>query len=142
MATSYRPPECNICSYQQARPETPMPIYHRHSSSRQIRKMQGVEYDRSNPQYFCPTCMVYRKTLKPSLASEGTLPTNYGLLGCKLEAVHACDIPRLESVYSKIYPQTQLPLPNTQFSLLQASKENAEEHSNQFRFIVCTQANS
>ena len=58
MATSYRPPECNICSYQQARPETPMTIYHRHSSSRQNRKMQGVEYDRSNPQYFCHTCMV------------------------------------------------------------------------------------
>ena len=25
---------------------------------------------------------LYRKTLKPSLASEGTLPTNDGLLGC------------------------------------------------------------
>ena len=25
---------------------------------------------------------------KPSLASEGTLPTNDGLLGCELEAVH------------------------------------------------------
>ena len=25
---------------------------------------------------------------KPSLASEGTLPTNDGLIGCKFEAVH------------------------------------------------------
>ena len=46
------------------------------------------------------------------------------------------------SVYADIYPQTQLPWSNTQFSLLQASKENAEEHSDQFKFIGCTQANS
>ena len=43
---------------------------------------------------------MYRKTLKLTLASEGTLPTNDGLLGCKLEAVHACDNPRLESPYT------------------------------------------
>ena len=46
------------------------------------------------------------------------------------------------SVYADIYPQTQLPWSNTQFSLLRASKENAEEHSDQFKFIGCTQANS
>ena len=60
------PPQCSICSYQQARPETPMPVYHRHSSSRQIRKMMGVEHDRSNPAYFCPTC----KTSHPAKPSS------------------------------------------------------------------------
>ena len=39
---------------------------------------------------------------KPSLASEGNLPTNDGLLGCELEAVHACGNPIPKSPYSPI----------------------------------------
>ena len=87
--------------------------------------------------------IIYKHCIgKASLASEGTLPTKDDLLGCKLEAVHDVAILDLSLRILSIYPQTQLPWPNTQFSLLQASKENAEEHSNQFRFIGCTQANS
>ena len=58
MTTRYvnHKPECNICSFKQPRPETPRPIYHFHSSSRQVRVLQHVELDRTNPPYFCPTC--------------------------------------------------------------------------------------
>jgi hypothetical protein len=51
-------PYCNICSYRQdPHVESPYPMFHFHSSPREIRIMQGVEYSNSNPDYMCPTCM-------------------------------------------------------------------------------------
>ena len=56
------------------------------------------------------TWMMYRKTLKPSLASEGTLPTNDGLLGCELEAVHVCANLELSLRISQYLPTNPTPL--------------------------------
>ena len=48
--------KCLICSYKQ--PRNPIPIYHRHSSTRQARVLQGAEYAKRNCSYLCPTCQV------------------------------------------------------------------------------------
>ena len=54
-------PICRICSYRQVE-STPRPVFHLHSSSREVRYMQGVE-DRSSPHnYMCPTCMDIHST--------------------------------------------------------------------------------
>ena len=55
-------PKCRICSYRQAPPATPIPLYHRHDSSRQVRIFQGVEYATNHPDYLCPTCQVMHGT--------------------------------------------------------------------------------
>ena len=69
--TNNMPPPCNICSYKQPRPDTPREVSHRHSSSRQVRVMMGVEDHWSNPYYLCPTCQA------PHLAK-----LDYGLNVC------------------------------------------------------------
>ena len=51
-----RPQQCSICSYRQPRPYRQGPVTHRHSSAREIRILQGVEYSMSNMSYLCPTC--------------------------------------------------------------------------------------
>ena len=59
MASSSSPryPECKICSYKQTRDRTPVPIYHHHWSTRQVRVLQGVEYSSRNRKYLCPSCV-------------------------------------------------------------------------------------
>ena len=47
-------PECLICSYKQPYPSEPIPIYHRHFSTINLRKLLGVEESRIG--YYCPTC--------------------------------------------------------------------------------------
>ena len=54
-------PYCMICSYRQAE-ERPYPMFHFHSSPREVRILQGVEYTTSNPDYMCPTCRVMHST--------------------------------------------------------------------------------
>ena len=51
-----RPPQCEICSFKQPDPYPLQPVYHQHSSSRQYRILQKVEYKTENLQYLCPTC--------------------------------------------------------------------------------------
>ena len=51
-----RPPQCGICSYRQPDPYPLEPVYHQHSSSRQYRILQRVEYKTENMEYLCPTC--------------------------------------------------------------------------------------
>ena len=53
---AYLPPKCMLCSYRQPLPETPIEIYHRHRSARQVRVLQGAEYATRDCDYFCPTC--------------------------------------------------------------------------------------
>ena len=56
-------PLCNICSYRQATRDKAGPVYHLHSSAKEVRLMQGMEYSTSrNPAYFCPTCMTTHPT--------------------------------------------------------------------------------
>ena len=55
--------KCNICSYKQTRPA---PIYHLHNSAKQVRVLQGVEYEQENLDYFCPTCQASHKSRLPS----------------------------------------------------------------------------
>ena len=45
---------------------TPIPIYHRHSSTRQARVLQGVEYARENRSYLCPTCEIHHLAVLPT----------------------------------------------------------------------------
>ena len=58
-----------ICSYKQ--PTNKIPIYHRHSSTRHARVLQGAEYASRNCTYLCPSCQV------PHLAAM-----DYGLDVC------------------------------------------------------------
>ena len=51
-----RSPKCMICSYKQ--PIDKIPIYHRHSSTRQARVLQGAEHASRNCTYLCPSCQV------------------------------------------------------------------------------------
>ena len=53
---AYLPPKCMLCSYRQPLPETPIEIYHRHRSARQVRVLQSAEYATRDCDYFCPTC--------------------------------------------------------------------------------------
>ena len=49
-------PYCYICSYRQ--PTGPQRrVNHRHSSSREVRLMQGVDFSTQALTYMCPTCM-------------------------------------------------------------------------------------
>ena len=50
------PPQCDICSYRQPDPQPLEPVFHQHSSSRQYRILQKVEYKTENLEYLCPTC--------------------------------------------------------------------------------------
>ena len=87
-ATQNMPPVCHICSYKQPEPDTPRQVRHRHSSSRQIRVVMGVEQHWSNPFYLCPTCQA------PHLAKP-----NYGLNVCVSSSqLHDFHYPREESV--------------------------------------------
>ena len=63
-------PYCMICRYRQAE-ERPYPLFHLHSSPREVRILQGVENTTSNPDYMCPTCR----------AMHATMP-DYGLNVC------------------------------------------------------------
>ena len=54
---AYSAPECNICSYRQEPPLVLKKVKHRHISAREIRIMQGVEYEDKNLEYLCPTCV-------------------------------------------------------------------------------------
>lgn len=47
-------PRCLICSFNQPYPSDPIPIYHRHFSSTNLRELLGVE--ESGAGYFCPSC--------------------------------------------------------------------------------------
>ena len=58
-------PECKICSYIQPETSTPVPVYHRHSSSRQERVLQGAEDPNYNRVYFCPTCQTAHLAAMP-----------------------------------------------------------------------------
>ena len=58
-------PLCNICSYRQGSGRE-VPVYHLHSSPREVRILQGVEYSTSNPSYMCPTC-VDMHPIKPDI---------------------------------------------------------------------------
>ena len=55
-------PFCDICSYRQTGDDRPRPIFHLHSSAREVRIMQGVEYSTKNRNYFCTTCMTTHPT--------------------------------------------------------------------------------
>ena len=54
-------PYCLICSYRQV-DDRPRPLFHLHSSPREVRILQGAEYTTGNPDYMCPTCMVMHST--------------------------------------------------------------------------------
>ena len=58
--------KCNICSYKQTSSVRPAPIYHLHNSAKQVRVLQGVEYEQENLDYFCPTCQASHKSRLPS----------------------------------------------------------------------------
>ena len=54
-------PYCYICSYRQ--PTGPQRrVNHRHSSSREVRLMQGVDFSTQALTYMCPTCMEAHNT--------------------------------------------------------------------------------
>ena len=53
-----RPPQCELCSFMQPPPFTKIPVYHQHSSAKQFRVLQKVEYENENKEYLCPTCQV------------------------------------------------------------------------------------
>lgn len=52
------PPKCNICTGRQPYPKRATYVYHQHYSSREMRILQGVEYDPRNKTYVCPSCKV------------------------------------------------------------------------------------
>ena len=80
-------PYCNICSYRQT-DERSRPLFHLHSSAREVRIMQGVEYSTGNPSYMCPTCM-----------SMHTAMPDYGLNVCLSDSqLHNLHHPRDPSV--------------------------------------------
>ena len=54
-------PYCMICSYRQNE-DRPYPLFHLHSSPREVRILQGVEYSHSNLDYMCPTCKAMHST--------------------------------------------------------------------------------
>ena len=58
--------KCDICSYKQTSPARPIPIYHVHHSSKQVRIRQGVEYKEENLDYICTTCQTAHKNRLPS----------------------------------------------------------------------------
>ena len=58
-------PFCSICSYRQATGR-PCPIFHLHSSSREVRIVQWVEYSSRNLSYFCPTCVTNHSSWPPA----------------------------------------------------------------------------
>ena len=60
---AHHTPRCNICSFKQ--PRSPVPIYHRHSSSREARVLQGAEYATRNCSYLCPTCQAPHMAVLP-----------------------------------------------------------------------------
>ena len=87
-STQNMPPPCNICSYKQPEPDRPREVRHRHSSSRQVRVVMGVENHWSNPFYLCPTCQA------PHLASP-----KHGLNVCvSTSQLHNVHHPREEGV--------------------------------------------
>ena len=54
-------PYCYICSYRQQEGRN-RPVFHTHSSAREVRIMQGAEFALGNPGYMCPTCRVVHAT--------------------------------------------------------------------------------
>ena len=49
-------PLCNICTGRQPYPKRATRVYHQHYSSREMRIVQGVEYNPRNKEYMCPSC--------------------------------------------------------------------------------------
>ena len=66
-ARQYAAPRCDICSYRQRPPAPSRLVSHRHSSPREIRILQGVEYEEENRSYMCTTCV----TNHPARSSDG-----------------------------------------------------------------------
>ena len=58
-------PKCMLCSYRQFPPDSPVAIYHRHRSAREVRSLQGAEYAAGNRSYLCPTCQTTHKAEMP-----------------------------------------------------------------------------
>ena len=58
-------PRCDICSYRQRPPAPSRLVNHRHSSPREIRILQGVEYEDENLAYMCPTCVTDHPARSP-----------------------------------------------------------------------------
>ena len=85
---AYARNRCNICSYRQFSPDRPAPVHHLHNSAREVRILQGVEYQQENLDYFCPTCMGTHKCRMP-----------YGLNICvSTSQLHAFHHPREQGV--------------------------------------------
>ena len=55
------PPRCYICSYRQPLSKPAVTVYHQHYSAREMRIIQGVEYDARNKSYICPTCVAHHQ---------------------------------------------------------------------------------
>ena len=85
-----RPPLCEICSYKQPDPYPQEPVYHQHSSSRQYRILQRVEFKTENLLYLCPTCQTTHLSR-----------LDYGLNVCvSTSQLHQFHHPRDQSVVS------------------------------------------
>ena len=59
---AHRPNKCTICSFKQPPGRDKVPIYHRHSSSRQARVLQGAENSTRIRSYLCPSCQIRHPT--------------------------------------------------------------------------------
>ena len=101
--SQHRPPQCSICSYNQPRPETPVKVYHRHYSSRQVRVTMGVEHHHTNPFYLCLTCealhLLYQEKVGLSVDCVST---------SQLHNFHKPREPILFYSNPKMYRQSQL----------------------------------
>ena len=85
-----------ICSYQQPPGRDKVPIYHRHSSSRQARVLQGAENSSRIRSYLCPTCQMRHNSvmdygldicLSDSTLHEFHLPKESGVV-CPPDSSH------------------------------------------------------
>ena len=82
------PPSCRICSFRQPEPLPKVTVCHRHSSARQVRILQNVEYEKDNLNYLCPSCQVSHLARLP-----------YGLNICiSSSQLHEFHLPREEGV--------------------------------------------
>lgn len=81
-ASHHKSPQCNICSFNQPRPEIPKQVIHRHFSSRQVRVTMGVEHHSTNPFYLCPTCQA------PHLAYQNNVGLNVCVSTSQLHTFH------------------------------------------------------
>jgi hypothetical protein len=117
--------ECSICSYRQRPPMTPRQVKHSHSSAREIRILQGVEYEEENLQYMCTTCQV-RHAARPEqglnvLVGDSNLHNIHNPRGdthrCPPDPVHidwltvcGATIPELEYAWDLDYGKSVRPM--------------------------------